>query len=93
MLLFFAVVLAASAVAVSGTIGFVGLIAPHMARRVFGGKHFASIPAAALFGVLLMLIADMLGRGLAPPLEIPAGLVTAVVGGPYFLYLLVKTGK
>lgn len=93
MLLFFAVALAAAAVAVSGTIGFVGLIAPHMARRVFGGKHIASIPAAALFGVLLMLIADMLGRGLAPPLEIPAGLVTAVVGGPYFLYLLVKTGK
>ncbi len=93
MLLFFAVALAAAAVAVSGTIGFVGLIAPHMARRIFGGKHLASIPAAALFGVLLMLIADMLGRGLAPPLEIPAGLVTAVVGGPYFLYLLVKTGK
>lgn len=93
LLLFFAVALAASAVAVAGTIGFVGLIAPHMARRVFGGKHLASIPAAALFGVLLMLIADMLGRGLAPPLEIPAGLVTAVVGGPYFLYLLVKTGK
>lgn len=93
MLLFFAVALAASAVAVSGTIGFVGLIAPHMARRVFGGKHLASIPASALFGVLLMLVADMLGRGIAPPLEIPAGLVTAVVGGPYFLYLLVKTGK
>ncbi|WP_329003051.1 iron ABC transporter permease [Kribbella sp. NBC_00709] len=93
LLLFFAVALAAAAVAVAGTIGFVGLIAPHMARRVFGGKHLASIPAAALFGVLLMLIADMLGRGLAPPLEIPAGLVTAVVGGPYFLYLLVKTGK
>ena len=93
LLLFFSVALAAAAVAVAGTIGFVGLIAPHMARRVFGGKHLASIPAAALFGVLLMLFADMLGRGLAPPLEIPAGLVTAVIGGPYFLYLLVKTGK
>ncbi|MFG1908589.1 FecCD family ABC transporter permease [Kribbella sp. NPDC048928] len=93
LLLLFAVALAAAAVAVAGTIGFVGLIAPHMARRIFGGKHLASIPAAALFGVLLMLFADMIGRGLAPPLEIPAGLVTAVVGGPYFLYLLVKTGK
>ncbi|GAA1521725.1 iron ABC transporter permease [Kribbella lupini] len=93
ILLLFAVALASAAVAVSGTIGFVGLIAPHMARRVFGGRHLASIPSAAVFGVLLMLIADMLGRGLAPPLEIPAGLVTAVVGGPYFLYLLVKTGK
>jgi ferric citrate transport system permease protein len=93
LLLLCAVALAAAAVAVAGTIGFVGLIAPHMARRIFGGKHLASIPAAALFGVLLMLFADMIGRGLAPPLEIPAGLVTAVVGGPYFLYLLVKTGK
>lgn len=93
LLLLFAVALAASAVAVSGTIGFVGLIAPHMARRVFGGRHLALLPAAGLFGVLLMLFADMLGRGIAPPLEIPAGLITAVVGGPYFLYLLVKTGK
>ena len=88
-----AVALAARPRRSAGTIGFVGLIAPHMARRVFGGKHLASIPAAALFGVLLILFADMIGRGLAPPLEIPAGLVTAVVGGPYFLYLLVKTGK
>jgi iron complex transport system permease protein len=93
LLLLFAVALASSAVAVSGTIGFIGLIAPHMARRVFGGRHLSSLPSAALFGVLLMLFADMLGRGLAPPLEIPAGLVTAVIGGPYFLYLLVKTGK
>ncbi|MEV0804738.1 iron ABC transporter permease, partial [Kribbella sp. NPDC050281] len=65
LLLLFAVALASAAVAVSGTIGFVGLIAPHMARRVFGGRHLASIPAAALFGVLLMLFADMIGRGLA----------------------------
>ncbi|RZU11185.1 iron complex transport system permease protein [Kribbella rubisoli] len=93
LLLLFAVALASSAVAVSGTIGFIGLIAPHMARRIFGGRHLASLPSAALFGVLLMLFADMIGRGLAPPLEIPAGLVTAVIGGPYFLYLLVKTGK
>ncbi|TDW24415.1 FecCD family ABC transporter permease [Kribbella kalugense] len=92
-LLLFAVALAAAAVAVSGTIGFIGLIAPHMARRVFGGRHLALLPAAGLFGVLLMLFADMLGRGIAPPLEIPAGLITAVVGGPYFLYLLVKTGR
>jgi iron complex transport system permease protein len=92
-LLLAAVALASAAVAVAGTVGFVGLIAPHMARRVFGGRHLSSLPAAALFGVLLMLVADTIGRGIAPPLEIPAGLVTAVVGGPYFLYLLAKTGK
>ena len=93
LMLICAVALAAAAVAVAGTIGFVGLIAPHMARRVFGGRHLASLPAAGLFGVLLMLLADMIGRSIAAPLEIPAGLVTAVVGGPYFLYLLMKTGK
>jgi iron complex transport system permease protein len=93
LVLITAVALASVSVSVAGTIGFVGLIAPHMARRVFGGRHLSSLPAAGLFGVLLMVVADMLGRGLLPPLEIPAGLVTAVIGGPYFLYLLVKTGK
>jgi iron complex transport system permease protein len=88
-----AVALASVSVAVAGTVGFVGLIAPHMARRVFGGRHLSSLPAAGLFGALLMIVADMLGRAVAPPLEIPAGLVTAAIGGPYFLYLLVKTGK
>ena len=92
-LLMIAVALAAAAVSVAGTIGFVGLIAPHMARRIFGARHLIMLPAAGLMGVLLMLVADALGRSLAPPLEIPAGLVTAVVGGPYFLYLLAKSGK
>lgn len=93
LILLTSVALASVSVSVAGTIGFVGLIAPHIARRVFGGRHLSSLPAAGLFGVLLMVVADMLGRGLVPPLEIPAGLVTAVIGGPYFLYLLVKTGK
>lgn len=92
-MLLIAVALAAAAVSVAGTIGFVGLIAPHMARRIFGARHLVMLPAAGLMGVLLMLVADALGRSLAPPLEIPAGLVTAVVGGPYFLYLLAKSGK
>jgi ABC-type Fe3+-siderophore transport system permease subunit len=92
-LLMIAVALAAAAVSVAGTIGFVGLIAPHMARRIFGARHLVMLPAAGLMGILLMLVADALGRSLAPPLEIPAGLVTAVVGGPYFLYLLAKSGK
>ena len=91
--LLLAVALASAAVAVSGTVGFVGLVAPHVARRLVGGRHMASLPVAALFGVLLMLIADTAGRGLAPPLEIPAGLVTAAVGTPYFLYLLARSAK
>lgn len=93
LLLLLGVGLASACVAVSGTIGFVGLIAPHIARRLVGGKTFTSLIAGAVVGVLLMLVADTIGRGLAAPLEIPAGLVTAVIGGPYFLYLLVKLGK
>ncbi|MEU9794447.1 iron chelate uptake ABC transporter family permease subunit [Streptomyces sparsogenes] len=92
-LLLLGVALASVCVAVSGTIGFVGLVAPHIARRLVGGRHLVSLSAAAVIGVLLMLFADTLGRGVAPPLEIPAGVITAAIGGPYFLYLLVKTGK
>ncbi|WP_051844095.1 FecCD family ABC transporter permease [Streptomyces sp. NRRL S-813] len=92
-LLLLAVALASVCVAVAGTIAFVGLIAPHIARRLVGGRHVVLLSAAAMTGVLLMLLADTVGRGIAPPLEIPAGVVTAVIGGPYFLYLLVKLGK
>ncbi len=88
-----AVALASSAVAVAGTVGFVGLIAPHIARRLVGGRHAALLPTAAAVGVVLMLVADAFGRGVNPPLEIPAGLITALIGGPYFLYLLAKTAK
>ena len=93
LLLLLAVALASVCVAVSGTVGFVGLIAPHIARRLVGGRHLVSLAAASMIGVLLMLVADTVGRGVDPPLEVPAGVVTAVIGGPYFLYLLVKTGK
>ncbi|QYN18989.1 iron ABC transporter permease [Amycolatopsis sp. DSM 110486] len=93
ILLLLGVALASACVAVSGTIGFVGLIAPHIARRLVGGRNLTSLLAASVVGVLLMLVADTIGRGIAAPLEIPAGLVTAVIGGPYFLYLLVKLGK
>lgn len=91
--LLLAVALAAAAVSVAGTVGFVGLIAPHMARRLVGGRHLALLPTAAALGALLMVLADAFGRGVAPPLEIPVGLITALIGGPYFLYLLTKTGK
>ncbi|MCU6795612.1 iron ABC transporter permease [Paenibacillus sp. WQ 127069] len=88
LLLVMAVLLTAAAVAAAGTIGFVGLITPHMARRLVGARHRVLIPVAALLGGLLVLIADALGRGLLPPLEIPAGLIVSVIGGPYFLFLL-----
>jgi iron complex transport system permease protein len=89
--LFLAVALASAATAVGGTIGFVGLIAPHMARRLVGSRHARLLPASALLGALLVVVADAIGRGVHPPLELPAGLITAVIGGPYFLYLLMRS--
>ena len=83
-----AVMLTGMAVAAVGTIGFVGLITPHIARRLVGPRHRILIPVAAVLGGLFILIADALGRGLLPPLEIPAGLIVSAIGGPYFLFLL-----
>lgn len=83
-------ILAASAVAVAGPIGFVGLTVPHLARLLVGTDHRSALPVAALLGAVLVLAADTAGRTLVAPLEIPAGVVTALLGAPYFLYLLRK---
>lgn len=83
-----AIVLAGGSVAAAGTIGFVGLVAPHMARRLAGRDHRVLVPVAAMLGAALVQAADIIGRVLAPPVEFPAGLVTAAVGAPYFLYLI-----
>ena len=88
VLLAAAVGLAGASVSVSGGIGFVGLIGPHLARQLVGAKHQFLLPAAALTGGLLVLIADTIGRWILQPSEIPAGIVVAVIGAPYFLYLL-----
>ncbi|GIO37071.1 iron ABC transporter permease [Paenibacillus antibioticophila] len=85
-----AVGLAAAAVSVSGGIGFVGLIAPHIARICVGARHQRLLPISALFGALLVIIADMLGRSLMNGNEIPVGVVTAVIGAPYFIFLLLR---
>ena len=85
-----AVALAAASVSVSGAIGFVGLIAPHMTRRLVGETHKYVIPIAALIGAVLVLTADTLGRLILQPAEIPTGVVVAIIGAPYFLYLLAK---
>jgi iron complex transport system permease protein len=78
----------AAAVAAGGTIGFVGLIAPHAARLLVGASHARLIPASALLGALLLLLADDVARTILAPLELPVGIVTAILGGPFFLYLL-----
>ncbi|GKS14635.1 iron ABC transporter permease [Paenibacillus chitinolyticus] len=91
LLLASAVGLAGSCVAVSGGIGFVGLIAPHLARRLVGPGHKVLLPASALAGALLVCAADTLGRWVLQPSEMPAGIVVAVIGAPYFLYLLARS--
>lgn len=84
----------AAAVAVSGTIGFVGLVVPHMVRLVVGPDHRILIPAAVVTGAIFMVAADTLARTALAPVEIPVGIITAFVGGPFFIYLLrsKKTG-
>lgn len=83
--------LAGACVAISGSIGFVGLIGPHLARRLVGAKHQLVLPTSALLGSLLVLVADLIGRSLLDRSEIPVGIVVAVIGAPYFLYLLARS--
>lgn len=83
--------LVGGAVAFAGGIGFVGLMAPHMARRLVGSAFGALLPVSALLGGILVMLADLAGRTLFSPLEIPAGVFTAGIGAPYFIYLLFKT--
>lgn len=86
-----AVGLAGSSVSVSGGIGFVGLIAPHLAKRMVGPRHELMLPTSALLGSLLVIVGDTIGRSVFSPTEIPVGIVVAVIGAPYFLYLLARS--
>ncbi|MCM3746748.1 iron ABC transporter permease [Paenibacillus pasadenensis] len=90
-LLLVAAGLAGACVAVSGGIGFVGLIGPHIARRLVGPRHSALLPTSALCGALLLLIADTISRAMPTASEIPTGIVVAVIGAPYFLYLMARS--
>jgi iron complex transport system permease protein len=86
------IILAGSSVAVAGPVGFVGLIIPHIVRRLVGGDYRRIIPFSALFGALLLVYADILARFIAYPFESPVGIVTAIIGAPFFLYLA-KRGR
>ncbi|MDF2607043.1 MAG: iron transporter permease [Bacillales bacterium] len=86
-----AVILAGVAVSVGGGIAFVGLIAPHMARRLVGSSHNILIPVSLLIGSILVLFADTIGKNLLENSEIPVGLLIAIIGAPYFIYLLMRT--
>ncbi|MFG3104911.1 iron ABC transporter permease [Streptomyces sp. NPDC048182] len=87
------VLLSATAVACAGTIGFVGLVAPHAARALVGRRHVRVVPVAMLLGAALVCAADLLGRTVIAPAQLGAGLMTAVIGTPYFLYLLVRSRR
>lgn len=91
VLIMAAVGLAASCVSISGSISFVGLMAPHMARRLVGTDHKWLLSTSALFGALLVVLADTIGRLILQPSEIQAGIVVAIIGAPYLLYLLTRS--
>ncbi|ADO48357.1 FecCD family ABC transporter permease [[Enterobacter] lignolyticus] len=91
-LLLCSALLVATAVAVSGVIGFIGLVVPHLMRMWLGADHRATIPGSVLAGAILLLIADTAARTLAAPAEMPVGLLTSLLGAPWFLWLIFRKG-
>jgi iron complex transport system permease protein len=90
LLLLTSVALAGASIATAGAVSFVGLMAPHLGRQLVGASHEELLPVAAVIGGMLVVIADLLGRVMFAPLELPCGIITAAIGAPYFVYLLVK---
>ncbi|MDM2823424.1 Fe(3+) dicitrate ABC transporter permease subunit FecD [Citrobacter sp. Cpo100] len=88
--LLLAVAMTSTGVAVCGPISFIGLVVPHMARSITGGRHRWLLPVSAMTGALLLVVADLLARIIHPPLELPAGVLTAIIGAPWFVWLLVR---
>ncbi len=84
---------AASVVSFTGVIGFVGLVSPHIARLVIGADNRYLIPAAGIFGSVLLLISDIVARTIAAPTILPVGVITACIGGPLFMYLILRSSK
>jgi len=80
----------ASIVCFTGTIGFIGLVAPHMTRLVIGSDYRYLIPASGIVGAILIVGADIVSRNIMPPVIIPVGVITAFMGGPLFLYLIMR---
>lgn len=87
LMLILTAVLTGSAISFAGIIGFIDLVAPHVARRIFGARHRIAVPMAALIGGLFMVLCDLVARTIISPQEIPVGVVTALIGGPFFAYV------
>jgi iron complex transport system permease protein len=79
-----------AAVSLAGPVAFVGIIVPHLVRLVVGVDHRVVLPAAALFGAAFLVMCDLIARTVMNPMELPVGIITAVIGGPFFLWLLVR---
>ena len=93
LLLLTGVALAGASVATAGAVGFVGLMSPHLGRQLVGASHEGLLPVSAMMGGMLVVVADLLGRVLFAPLELPCGIITAAIGAPYFVYLLISQRK
>lgn len=93
ILMIISALLAASAVSIVGLLGFVGLIAPHMMRLLIGSDHRFLVPASVIFSSGLLMLSDLAGRLIARPIEVPAGIIMAILGAPFFLYLLRRKQK
>ncbi len=89
-LFLFIAILTGSAVSLSGIIGFVDLIAPHIVRKIFGAKHKLVIPMSFAFGGILMVVTDLISRTIISPSELPVGAITALIGSPFFAYIYFK---
>ncbi|AYA78392.1 iron ABC transporter permease [Bacillus sp. Y1] len=91
LLLLIAVALAGASVAAGGGIAFLGLVVPHIARKIMGPLHQYIIPVSALIGALLLMVSDTIGKNLLAPTEIPVGIIVSLLSAPYFVYLLIRT--
>ena len=90
IILVLATLLTSALVAVTGAIGFIGLVVPHICRTLVGSDHKKLIILSSLLGAIFLIASDVIARGLFPPIEIPIGIITSLVGGPFFLYLISK---
>ena len=93
VLLMIGSLLTGASVSVSGLVGFVGLVVPHVARLVFGPDHRLLLPTAGLLGSIFLVLADLAARLVLAPAEVPVGIVTAVIGAPFFIYLLRRSKR
>ncbi len=93
LLLLTSVALAGASIATAGAVSFVDLMSPHLGRKLVGASHEGLLPVAAMLGGMLVVVADLLGRVLFAPNKLPCGIITAAIGAPYFVYLLINNQR